>query len=238
LHLRWSFGLILLASAVFAQTLDRDTQLLVDHLDADKDIFGAGSPSRLQLGRSLEDQVRKGYLSWVVFEDEMLPDFADPKLAGTEKAAEMFLETSFAYSDIVVVVDLKKQLSIFNTNKTEVVTDSLFRIRDILYNKRKFDLRPGDKIVVTRLGGSVNVDNRVVEVHIDGFPTFDVGGNYLLFLHKTEISGSYEIGRYDAFVIDGTSIYPLAKLKFHPAAPFLTSSSSFFEKIRSVAVMR
>jgi len=237
MHLRRSLWLVLFASTGFAQALDPDTQSLVDHLNADRDTFGAGNARMLQLGRSLEDQARNTKnLSVSRIEEESIPEFSDPKLAGTTRAADGFLKFTLANSDIVIVGRLENQLSIFNTNKTSIVTDSLLKVSNVLYDKQGIGLHAGDKIVVTRPGGRLRIDDHAIEVRVEGFPAFDAGADYLLFLHRVPVSGSYDVQRLDAFVIEGVSIRPLAtKAKVHPAAPYLTSTEAFLEKVRTFA---
>lgn len=222
--------MVLSAVALIAQSTDPSTQLLLDHLKMDRDISGAGAPGQL----TLEDWVKRTGKPVSLASNEggwVDPEY-DPSVSGTNKAAEMFLSRMFKENDIAVVATVERQISTLNTSKTKIVTDSLLTVNDVLHERHGIDVHPGDKVVVARSGGRIHIDDQLVQVSIVGFAPFITGKEYLLFLHRNQQSGSYQVSRDAAFFIEQNNITPLLTSPTHPARSYLTDKGSFFNKIR------
>ncbi len=232
MRLRWTVGLLLTACGLCAQSLDQSTLLLLNHAKADKDLFGAGRPG----GFSIEGQVRMNNsdLRLSAIEEEWVPpEVADRDLIGTTKGADLFIGRMLRENDIVVTGGISKQISIFNSNKSTIVTDSLLRVEDVLYARRGAAVQSGDLVVVTRRGGRMHIDNHEVRIDVNGFPAFVTGQEYLLFLSLNPSTGSYKVRADGAFLIEGSDMKPLSTIRKHPATPYLQDEQTFLEMIRS-----
>lgn len=227
----WCIVFLLCASTILAQSLNPGTELLLQHAKADKDIFGAGSPN----GFSLEDQVRRtnSDIQLQSREDEWIPEErSDRKLSGTRKSADIFVKRMVAENDIAIIGMVDQQISILNSHKSKIVTDSLITITDVLHQKSGFDLKPGDRIVVSRPGGEVHIDNHRVRIQTADFPPFVVATQYLLFLTRNKSTGSYLIRPDGAFLIHADTISPLSEKGKYSAALYLDSATGFLNRIR------
>lgn len=232
--MRFRFGIIcmLAVCAVGAQTLDPSTQLLLDHAKADKDLFGAGVPG----GFSLEEQVQKtnSGIQMLRTEDGWIhPEESDPKVAGTAKSANAFLSRELDESDLVVTGKIVRQISILNTYKSSIVTDSLLQVDELLYAKPGFDVRPGDQLVVARPGGRVHIQGHPVRIETNDFPPFFVGASYVLFLQQSKVTDSYLVQHDGALFVNGNSIRSLNTARKHPVAAYLNNTQGFLETVRN-----
>lgn len=123
-----------------AQPLDSSAQFLSDRANADRDLFGQGRAD----GLSLETQVQKNHagLQFTMIEDKWIEkDESDRNLVGTEEGAERFFSRTLRGNDLVVVGQVLNQISILNTNKSTIVTDSLIQISDVLTRSRRLILQ-------------------------------------------------------------------------------------------------
>jgi hypothetical protein len=232
MRLRLSIFYVLAACALSAQTLDPSTQLLLDHVKADKDLFGAGVPG----GFSLEEQVQKtnsGFQMVITEEGWVHPEESNPKLAGTTQAADAFLLRALRESDLVVTGKVVHQLSILNSYKSLIVTDSLFQVDGTLHAKLGFDVQPGDQLVVARLGGRVHIQGHPVRIDTNDFLPFAEGADYVLFLQQSKITDSYLVQDDGALFVNGDSIRSLYTTRKHPVAAYLSSAQGFLEAVRN-----
>jgi hypothetical protein len=166
-------------------------------------------------------------------EEWVPPEVADRDLIGTTKGADLFIGRMLRENDIVVTGGISKQISIFNSNKSTIVTDSLLRVEDVLYARRGAAVQSGDLVVVTRRGGRMHIDNHEVRIDVNGFPAFVTGQEYLLFLSLNPSTGSYKVRADGAFLIEGSDMKPLSTIRKHPATPYLQDEQTFLEMIRS-----
>jgi hypothetical protein len=233
MHFRWSLCIALAACGLGAQTLDSNSQLLLDRAKADRDIFGTGRAN----GFSLETQVQRTDSDINLRIDEhkwIEKDESDPALIGTKDGADMYLRRTLRASDLVVTGKVLNQISVLNTNKTKIVTDSLVRVDDVLYSKQAFDFAPGSTLVIARSGGRVHINGHTVTVQIDQFPLFASGGSYVFFLRKSQFSDSFLIESEDAFDLNGNSVRAVRKNPSHPADAYLNDKGSFLTAVRKM----
>lgn len=208
--------------------------MLLAHAKADRDLFGSG-PGR---GLSLVDRMRKSNSDITLLESRMpmfTPEEAEIPEARTPRAAEIFLLSHLRNSDIAVTGRVVEQLSLFNTDRSSLVTDAVFQIDDVLYARPGSNRAMGDTLVVTRPGGFTVVDGHRIEIRIDDFPFFITGQKYVLILRLNKPTGSYILQPRDAFWVRGESVAPLSKRGHHPVTPFLTSTGDFLGEIRAKA---
>lgn len=231
MRLQLSLFLAVAACSLGAQTLDSTTQFLVDRAQADRDSFGAGRPD----GFSLETQVQKsnsGFQLQITEDKWVEKDDSDPSLVGTSDGAEMYFKRTLNASDLVVTGQVLKQLSILNTNKSQIVTDYLVQVNNVLYSKQAFDVANGSTLVIARLGGRVQINGHPVVIQVADFPSFVNGRSYIFVLHKSKLSDSFLIESEDAFELNGESIRAVRGGRIHPADAYLNDKESFIAATR------
>jgi hypothetical protein len=234
MRIRLGIFYVLAVCALSAQTLDPSTQLLLDHAKADKDLFGAGVPG----GFSLEEQVQKTNTDIQMFRTEdgwVHPEESDPKVAGTAKAADTFLSRALRESDVVVTGKVVQQISTFNTYKSNIVTDSLFLVDQVLCTRPGFGVQPGGLLVVARPGGRMHIHGHSVRIETIDFPSFAAGATYVLFLQQSKRTDSYLVQHDGAFFVKGDSIWSLYSNEKHPVAAYLGNTQGFLEAVRNKA---
>ena len=73
------------------------------------------------------------------------------------------------------------------------------------------------RLVVSRLGGKLRKGDIVVRQEEDGFPSFEVGGRYLLLLSWNEIQRQWYVGAsYSTLKVEGTVLAPVADDAYGP----------------------
>lgn len=232
----FKLSLVLAVAALCAQFPDQNTQLLLDHAKADRDLFGRGGTI------TLEDQLNMAggsCLRLSMIEDRMLyADNGNPQMLGTPEGAEMFLDRQLKESDIVVTGKIVQQISILNTTRTKIVTDSLLIVDDVLHAKPEFNVQPGSSVVIARPGGRMHINQGEVVEQQSDFAEFAVGRAYLVFLHRNgrPNAESYGLEPDDAFLLDEKdSFWSLNTKRLHPAAAYLGNGISFLQRIRDKA---
>jgi hypothetical protein len=187
---------------------------------------------------SLVDRVKatNSDLHLSVTEDRWVTEDFDPNELGTQASSNKYLARMLRENDLVVLATVDRQLSLFNDSENKIVTDSLLSIDAILAKGPKIKETPGDKVVVSRLGGRMHVDGHIVTMDVNGFQGFITGKRYLLFLQEDPKTRSFIVQREGALLIDGNSLHPLATAIKHPAQPYLDDASHLFQVIRDKAL--
>lgn len=231
--MRWSLCLALVACSLAAQTIDSNSQFLLDRAKVDRDIFGTGRPD----GFSLETQVQRNNsdIQLRINEHKWIErDESDPMLIGTKSGADMFLRRTLGTSDVAVIARVLNQVSILNTNKSKIVTDYLVQVDDVLFSKQAFDFRPGNTLVIARLGGRTHINGHTVDIQIDHFPPFITGGTYVFFLQKSQFSEKFLVDSESALSLDSSGIHAVRSGRKHPADAYLNDKVTFLESVRKI----
>jgi len=119
-----------------------------------------------------------------------------------------------AGSDLIVEANVLAQRGFLDRDGTSIFTDYRIGVTHVLKVR---DVHVDPTLTVRRRGGAVPIDGGSVVSSENGFPAFQIGDHYVLFLRKSPQAGVYEIvsGRYGATrIIDGavTSTAPLKEL--------------------------
>jgi len=119
-----------------------------------------------------------------------------------------------AGSDLIVEATVLAQRGFLDRDGTSIFTDYRIGVTHVLKVR---DAHVDPTLTVRRRGGAVPISGGSVVSSESGFPAFQIGDHYVLFLRKSLQPGVYEIvsGRYGATrIIDGavTSTAPLKEL--------------------------
>jgi hypothetical protein len=96
-------------------------------------------------------------------------------------------------ADLVVEASTTGGQSVLKQDETDIYTDYTFTISALIKNRRRIGLHVGDAITVRRVGGSVQIDGRTVQSIENGFPVFNAGERYILFLVQTPRPDAYAV---------------------------------------------
>lgn len=138
-------------------------------------------------------------------------------------------------ADLVVTGSLVNKASQLTADGTFLFTDHQLLVDEVLKNNTAAPVAQGQTITVTRDGGVVQLNGRILRAR----PDFDVpfvGNRYLLFLRFIPATGSYLMYGNGAFELNSQSLKALgaeARQELNKAEQ--TEPASFIQQIRSFA---
>lgn len=97
-------------------------------------------------------------------------------------------------SDLVVVGKVGKGRTHEFADQSFLYTDWEMTVEQIIKNNPKAPVESGQMITVTRPGGVLHVDGRLVVADCANFIMWGTGHEYLLYLHYLPKTGAYSIG--------------------------------------------
>ena len=114
-------------------------------------------------------------------------------------------------SDTVIVATAQSGVSHITSDQRFVYTDWGFSVEQILKPNPELAITPGSALVITRAGGTLEVNGRKVVAADAGFKDFKVGGRYLLFLESIPQTGAYKATAEKSFSLITNNVGSLAK---------------------------
>lgn len=120
-----------------------------------------------------------------------------------------FIKRLTCDADAVVVAVVTDRISQLTEQRRFVFSDYTMVVDQV--HKRHLDLAPNAVITVTRPGGKVLINGRVVIAVDSSFQLLESGKQYLLFLRYVPETGAYRSERKGSFLIDGDSLIPLTE---------------------------
>ncbi len=117
-----------------------------------------------------------------------------------------FLRELNCDADAVVAVTVNDQAAQLTESKEFTFTDYTAEVREIYKNNPAAPLTQHSAITVTRPGGRVEINGRVVGAIDSSFKLLQQGKQYLLFLKYLPNTNSYKSIRQGSFLIDGDKL--------------------------------
>ena len=153
----------------------------------------------------------------------------------TESPQRPVFLSAVCNADAVVIGTLTNKASQLTTDGTFIFTDHDLLVEDVIKNNSAVPIALRTTINVTRDGGVVQVNDRILRARADFEPPI-VGNRYLLFLRFIPVTGSYLMYGNGAFELKSESISALgstARRELLKADQ--KESSSFIQQIRGFA---
>src|ERR1041384_448878 len=100
----------------------------------------------------------------------------------TEPWGESYLLERACAADAIFIGTVRDKSSQLTEDKTFIFTDYGFVIDTILRNDSPFALTPETAVVLSRIGGEVQINGRKVQAVADAAQPFEIGGRYLVFV--------------------------------------------------------
>jgi hypothetical protein len=106
--------------------------------------------------------------------------------------------------DAVIVGKVDSQISMMTSDETTIFTDVQISVKKILKDNSQAPLKVGGEVTVDRPGGSVSINGRKFSYTMEGFQSFTVGGEYLLFINfMADSKDYYQVGERVFEIRDG-----------------------------------
>lgn len=161
-----------------------------------------------------------------------------PVLSPTGVAFDLpeFLKKEIRESDAVVVGTVKTKTSQLTEEETFTFTDYVFSVEDILKNNAASPISQDANITITRPGGAVILNKRLVRVADRRLQPLALEGRYLLFLKYIPETDSYSaFDSNGSFKILDGKLYKLTAEQLPKELGGGNDAESFIDSIRSAA---
>ncbi|MBA3242265.1 MAG: hypothetical protein H0T60_13635 [Acidobacteria bacterium] len=95
-------------------------------------------------------------------------------------------------ADAIIVGKVVSKDSQLTDNEEFIFTDYQIQVEDTLNNSSGIQVNPGDEITVTRPGGTIKLNNRIVKAVDKTLQPLSVGGHYVIFLQAVPETNSFK----------------------------------------------
>jgi hypothetical protein len=126
----------------------------------------------------------------------------DPRLLPPQTE---FIKRTTCNADVILIGTVRSKSSQITENLKAVFTDYEVAVDSVIFSKPNLNLPPS--ITVTRLGGSILINNSRIDFRAAYQKQFKIGHSYLLFLNYLPQSDSYKtVDRESAFSVNGNRV--------------------------------
>lgn len=136
----------------------------------------------------------------------VLPGLPVLAIGGRISAPNNFLNNLAADADAVVIGTVTAKASQLTENGAFIFTDYDVRVEEVLKDNSANNIQPHSRIAVTRPGGRISLQGRMVTAVDRTFKPFATGGRYLLFLKYIPTTRAYH-------AVSTTGVFQLADNK-------------------------
>lgn len=144
-----------------------------------------------------------------------------------------FLSNMSCKADAVIIGTVKDQSSQLTEDEDFIFTDYALTVEQILKNKDGMPLQQNGTIIITRPGGTIQLEGKKVRALDEALEPFQTGGRYLLFLEFIPSTGAYKaFNSRGSFQISNNRILKLTKESLPASLDRSQDSESFVSEIR------
>ncbi len=175
-----------------------------EHSKLYKDYKGVG-----KLRELIDQEANKGADEVTV---TVLPGLPELAPATGSALSPGTLENLAASSDAIVVGTITNKTSQLTEDGTFVFTDHSLSVEEVLKDTTVPSIQPHSSLTVTRPGGRVLLNGRVINVVDKSFGRLVVGSRYLLFLKYVSSTGAYRsVNDKGSFLLDNNCVVSLTE---------------------------
>lgn len=154
---------------------------------------------------------------------------ADPNEAPFD--LQKFLQTMVSDADAVVIGTVKNKSSQLTEDEDYVFTDYDLSVDEVLKDNPASPVRAHSKITITRPGGTILLNGKVVNAVDEAFLPYRKGAQCLLFLKFIPSAGGYQaLNSLSSFQLDEDKVGKLTKEQFRFES---TEATSFVQQVRA-----
>lgn len=148
----------------------------------------------------------------------------------------VFLRDMLCDSDVVLTGEVKNKTSQLTKYGEFAFTDYELAVEDILKNNTTNPIQPNNNIIVTRPGGTIKLNGKVIRAIDVSFKPLEKGGRVLLFLKFIPATGAYRtFSSKGSFKLDGNELVKLTDEFLPEELESEKDAASFIANVRSEA---
>jgi hypothetical protein len=136
-------------------------------------------------------------------------------------------------SDVVVIGQVRRNVSAFTEHNAFVFTDSQFVVGEIWKNSADHPTVVGQEITIARPGGTVQSGEHTIRAYPSNQVPLQVGRTYLMYLNYLFDSNSYVPVTLDGFDVTGLAVIPLRSSELPPAERLLSNKPQFLKAMQA-----
>lgn len=202
---------------------------------------GAMSPQQKEHSKLYKDYKGNGKLLDLLNKEEnnasneliitVMPPLPELSPGGRPSSSESFLNNLASSADAVVIGTVTNKASQLTENGAFVFTDYDVALEEVLKSNGSNNIQSQSSIVITRPGGRILLEGRVVTTRDRSFKPLAIGGRYLLFLKYIPATGAYHaVNNKSSFELVDKGVKPLSEA---PDAPRINKdAASFISDVR------
>lgn len=122
-----------------------------------------------------------------------------------------FLMDLTCEADLIIVTTPKARISQLTENREFIFSDYTTVVEKVFKNTPTAQVSPSSEITVTRPGGRVSINGRIVSALDSSFKPLEIGMRYLLFLKYIPKTGAYASVIKGSFLMNDKQIIPLTE---------------------------
>jgi len=164
------------------------------------------------------------------------PPFIEPDDEKTPPTIEELLQRITCNADAVVVGTVTNKTSQLTEDGSFVFTDYDMQVEEIIKNTAQTSIQPSDNIVITRSGGAVQFNGKVIRAIDKSSQPLETGSRYLLSLQRIASSDDYRtLNTESSFELDQNHVRRLTTKHLPYPFPYESDANSFLAHIRARA---
>ena len=206
---------IALRSAGYGQNSDEPTRVQVGVM-TERQRVHSKLFERYSAGRKLDTPIPERRLGRNTIETGEETVYLEPGIGVTSPDIPVhsfvdFLKELSCNADAVVIASAKSRISQLTENKEFLFSDYVVTAEEVFKNTSLVHIAPGNDITVTRPGGRVEINGRIINAVDASFKALDVGSRYLLLVKYLPDTGAYTSMRKGSFLIQDDDLIALTE---------------------------
>jgi hypothetical protein len=146
-----------------------------------------------------------------------------------------FLNALACDADAIVIGIPKSGSSQFTENGSFIFTDYEMTVEQVLKDNINSTIQVGDNLIITRPGGSIQINGRTIHGNLEAFKPFKTGERYMLFLRFIPTTGAYRAFGIGSFQLRDNKVYGLGEAPLWGEINNLADAQAFITNVRTAA---
>lgn len=160
---------------------------------------------------------------------------AEENIERTSTYPNSYLILIAGISNAVVVGTLKAKASALTGNGEFIFSDFQMNVEDVLKDNPEHPIKPKSDIIITRPGGTLEINGRTVYAVTLGFRPFQIGSRYVLFLNYIPATGAYRPFAERSFRLLPTGVSPLSPNRPYKDLHSEGDPTAFIQEVRDAS---
>jgi hypothetical protein len=151
-------------------------------------------------------------------------------------STEDFLQTATCEAQAIVIGRVKSKSSMLTEDGRFVFTDYELQVEEKLRDNPDAPIQPEGVLIVSRPGGTVELNGKTFRVTDDAFEPMEVNGRYLLLLRFIPTTGAYQaINSHGSFELKDNKVHRLTKQPLPYLFSYEENAAAFVAQVYAAA---